>query len=60
MGAGSEKCNAVDHHMHHLNQFGDSLYFTSTYKQKIVAITQMTRKEKNMYRFSAQNLKRSC
>ena len=57
MGATSEKCNAVDHHTHNLNQFGDSLYFTSAYKQKLVVTTQMTRNKKNMYPFSARNVK---
>ena len=31
----NKKCNAMDHHSHNLNQFVDSLYFSSTYKEKI-------------------------
>ena len=34
-GTSSVNCNAANHHSHNLNQFGDSLYFTSAYKQKI-------------------------
>ena len=29
-------CNAMNHHSHNLNQFVDSLYFSKSYKKKIL------------------------
>ena len=43
--------NAVDHHSHNLNQFGDSLYFTSAYKQKVSNNNLDDRKNKKYVSF---------
>ena len=50
-GASSEECNAVDNHMHNLNQFGNSLYFTLAYKQKISGNNLNDRKSKKYVLF---------
>ena len=58
MGASSEKCNAVDHHTHNLNQFGDSLYFTSAYKQKISSNNSNDQKRKKYVPFLCSKCKK--
>ena len=57
LGASSEKSNAVDHHTHNLNQFGDSLYFTSAYKQKISSNNSNNQKRQKYVQFLCSKCK---
>ena len=51
-------CKTVDHHSHNLNQFGDSLYFTSSYKQKILNNNLDNRKSKKYVPFLCSKCKK--
>lgn len=51
------ECNTADHHSHNLNQFGDSLYFTSAYKQKISDNNSDDRKSKKYVPFLCSKCK---
>ena len=56
-GASPGECNAANHHSRNLNQFSNSLYFKSAYKQKISSNNSDDRKVKNVCHFSALNVK---
>ena len=51
------ECNATNHHSHNLNQFGDSLYFTTAYKEKIRCNNADDRKSKKYVPFLCSTCK---